>query len=45
MKPTELTCYIYEVGKCRKYLHLSVNLEQFDESKISLVEDELNPDN
>ena len=45
MKLTELTCYIYEVGKCRKDLHLSVNLDEFDSSKLSLVEDELNPDN
>ena len=44
MKPTELTCYIYEVGICKKDLHLSVNLHKFDSSKLSLVVDELNPD-
>ena len=41
----ELTCYIYEVGICKKDLHLSVNLHDFDSSKLSLVIDELNPDN
>ena len=45
MKSTELTCYIYEVGKSRKDLHLSVKLDEFDPSKLSLLEDELNPDN
>ena len=44
MKLTELTCYIYEVGKCRKDLHLSVKLDEFDASKLRLVEDELNPE-
>ena len=45
MKPTELTCYIYKVGICKNDLHLSVNLHEFDSSKLSLVVDELNPDN
>ena len=45
MKSTELTCYIYEVGICKKGLHLSENLHEFDSSKLSLVADELNPDN
>ena len=45
MKSTELTCYIYEVGKSRKDLHLSVKLDEFDPSKLSPLEDELNPDN
>ena len=45
MKLTELTCYIYEVGNCKKDLHLSVNLDDFDSSKLSQVEDKLNPDN
>ena len=45
MKYTKLTCYIYEVGKCRKDLHLSVKLDEFDPSKLSLLEDELNPEN
>ena len=35
MKPTELTCYVYEVGICKKDLHLSVNLHEFDSSKLS----------
>ena len=45
MKPTELTCYIYEVGKDRKDLHLSVKLDEFDPSKLTLLEDDLNPEN
>ena len=39
MKSTELTCYIYELGKCRKDLHLSVKLDEFDPSKFTLLED------
>ena len=45
MNTTELTCYIYEVGICKKDLHLRVNIHEFDSSKLSLVVDELNPDN
>ena len=45
MKLTELTFYIYEIGKCRKDLHLSGKLDEFDPFKLSLVEDELNPKN
>ena len=45
MKSTGLTCYIYEIGKCRKDLHLSVKLDEFDPSKLTLLEDELNPEN
>ena len=45
MKPTELTCYIYEVGKCRKDLHLSVKIDEFNPSKRTLLEDDLNPEN
>ena len=45
MKATELSCYIYEVGNCKKDLHLSVNLNNFDSSKLSLVVEELNSDN
>ena len=45
MKATELTCYIYEVGKSRKDLHLSVKLDKFGPFKLSLLEDELNPEN
>ena len=44
MKATELSCYIYEVGNCKKDLHLSVNLNDFDNSKPSLMVDELNSD-
>ena len=45
MKATELSCYIYEVGNCKKDLHLSVSLNNFDIPKLSLVVDELNSDN
>ena len=45
MKSTELTCYIYEVRKNRKDLHLSVKIDEFDPSKLTLLEDELNPEN
>ena len=45
MKATELSCYIYEVGNCKKDLHLSVDLNDFDSSKLSLMVDELNSDN
>ena len=45
MKSTELSCYIYEVGKSRKDLHLSVKLDEFDPSKLSLLENDLNPEN
>ena len=45
MKATELSCYIYEVGNCKNDLHLSVNLNNFDSSKLSLVVEELNSDN
>ena len=45
MKPTGLTCYIYEVGKCRKDLHLSVKIDEFDPAKLALLEDDLNPEN
>ena len=45
MKPTELTCYVFEVGKDRKDLHLSVKLDEFDPSKLTLLKDDLNPEN
>ena len=45
MKATELSCYIYEVGNCKKDLHLSVNLNDFDSSKLSLEVDQLNSEN
>ena len=45
MKPTELSCYIYEVGKNRKDIHLAVKLDEFDPSKLALLEDNLNPEN
>ena len=44
-KPTKFDCYIYEVGRCKKDLHLSIDLEEFDQSKLSLVVSELNEDN
>ena len=44
-KPTKFTCYIYEVGRCKKDLGLSINLEEFDPSKLSLIVNELNEDN
>ena len=37
--------YIYEVGNCKKDLGLSINLEDFDPSKLSLVANYLNEDN
>ena len=43
--PTKFTCYVYEVGRCKKDLHLSIKLEEFDPSKLSLIVDELNEDN
>ena len=42
MKATELSCYIYEAGNCKEDLHLSVDLNDFDSSKLSLMVDELN---
>ena len=45
MKPTELSCYIYEVGKNRKDINLAVKLDEFDPSKLALLEDDLNPEN
>ena len=45
MKATELGCYIYEVGNCKKDLHLNVNLNDFDSSKLSLEVDKLNSEN
>ena len=45
MKATELSCYIYEVGNCKKDLHLSINLNDFDSSKLSLEVDKLNSEN
>ena len=43
--PTKFTCYIYEVGSCKKDLELSISLEEFDPSRLSLVVNELNEDN
>ena len=43
--PTRFECYIYEVGSCKKDLGLSINLEDFDPSKLSLVVNDLNEDN
>ena len=43
--PTRFECYIYEVGSCIKDLGLSINLEDFDPSKLSLVVNDLNEDN
>ena len=37
--------YMYEVGNCKKDLSLSINLEDFDRSKLSLVVNDLNEDN
>ena len=45
MKATEFICYIYEVGNCKKDLHLSVNLNDFDSSKLRLEVDKLNSEN
>ena len=43
--PARFSCYVYEVGKCRKDLHLSIGLEEFDPSKLTLAVDELNEEN
>ena len=43
--PTRFKCYIYEVGSCKKDLGLSIDLEDFDPSKLSLVVNDLNEDN
>ena len=43
--PTMFSCYIYEVGRCKKDLGLSINLEDFDRSKLSLVMNDLNENN
>ena len=43
--PTRFTCYIYEVGRYKKDLGLSIGLQDFDPSKLSLVVNELNEDN
>ena len=42
--PTRFECYIYEVASCKKDLGLSINLEDFDPSKLSLVVNDLNED-
>ena len=43
--PKRFTCYIYEIGRCKKDLGLSIRLEDFDRSKLSLVVNDLNEDN
>ena len=43
--PKRFECYIYEVGNCKKDLGLSISLEDFDLSKLSLVANDLNEDN
>ena len=43
--PTKFTCYVYEVGRCKKDLGLSISLEEFDPSRLRLVVNELNKDN
>ena len=43
--PKRFKCYIYEVGNCKKDLGLSINLEDFNPSKLSLVVNDLNEDN
>ena len=46
MKPTELTCNIYEETlNCKKYLHLSIKLDEFDPSRFALAKDDLNNEN
>ena len=46
MKPTELTCDIYEQTlNCKKDLHLSIKLDEFDPSRLALVKDDLNHEN
>ena len=43
--PKRFECYIYEVRNCKKDLGLSINLEDFDPSRLSLVVNDLNEDN
>ena len=43
--PTRFKCYIYEVKSCKKDLGLSISLEDFNPSKLSLVVNDLNKDN
>ena len=43
--PKRFECYIYEVGNCKKDLGLSINLEDFYPSRLSLVVNDLNEDN
>ena len=46
MKPTELTCNIYEETlNCKKDLHLSIKLDEFDPSRPALLKDDLNNEN
>ena len=40
--PTRFICYIYEIARCKKDLSLSINLEDFDRSKLSLVANDEN---
>ena len=40
--PTRFRCYIYEIARCKKDLSLSINLEDFDRSKLSLVANDEN---
>ena len=43
--PKRFECYIYEVGICKKDLELSISLEDFNPSKLSLLVNDLNEDN
>ena len=43
--PTRFRCYIYKIGCCKKDLGLSINLEDFNRSKLSLVVNDLNENN
>ena len=46
MKPTELTCNIYEETlNCKNDLLLSIKLDEFDLSRLALVKDDLNNEN
>ena len=45
MAPVKFDCPYYEVLDRKKDLHLSVNLNMFDENKLSLVSDTFNENN
>ena len=45
MIPVKFGCPYYEICNRKKDLHLSINLDMFDENKLSLVHDTFNESN